>query len=457
MKNNERPMRWKTGKIFPLILVFLALTISCQKDSMFLDPGADIEYKSALNSTEIAPGKYAGDFDNCEWIISLPDPDAWNALDYRYMIFYAHGMVDPVPYEEIKLPDDRIGDRSVEDIVVGNNIGYASTSYRDNGLVVLDAVEDIKELVNIAGLFFDDHPEYMPPDMLILGGPSEGGLVTTKTIEKYPQLFQGAISIGGPIGDFWKQLQYMGDFHVLFNYFFGNELAAMGINIGNPQDGVETAIMDAWKWGNLQDIIAGIMVNNPDKVKQLIKCAGVTVDTGDEIAVGTAMLELLRFNIMLTNDIIDRMGGVPFDNMRKWYHGSYNDWRLNRYIQRVRADYTARVNVRDYETTADIEVPVVTIHTTGDHVVPFWHNPKYRYKAFIQGNSLLHTGIPVDNYGHCTIEESHIMAALYIVISKAMLIDYFSLSGNVFDSPGQIEKFKEILKDNAIEVEIRER
>lgn len=420
---------------------------------MFLDPGTDIEYKSVLKSTEIEPGKFAGDYENCEWVVSLPDPDSWNSQDYRYMVFYAHGMVDPVPYEEVKLPDDRIGDRSVEEIILAANMGYASTSYRDNGLVVIDAVEDIKELVNIAGMFFDDHPEYIPPDMLILGGPSEGGLVTAKTIEKYPHLFQGAVSIGGPIGDFWRQLQYMGDFHVLFNYFFGNELEAQGINIGNPEDGVQTAIMDAWKWGDLQDIITGLMINNPGKVKQLINCAGVTVDTGDEIATGTAMLELLRFNIMLTNDIKDRMGGVPFDNTRKWYRGSDNDWRLNRNIQRIRADYTARASVRNYETSGEIEVPVVTIHTTGDHVVPFWHNPIYRYKAFIKGNSLLHTGIPVDNYGHCTIEESHIMAALFIVISKARLIDYFDLSGKAFESPEQMKKFMEIMKDNSVEVE----
>jgi hypothetical protein len=67
----------------------------------------------------------------------------------------------------------------------------------------------------------------------------------------------------------------------------------------------------------------------------------------------------------------------------------------------------------------------------------------------------LNTGIPVANYGHCTINESHIMAALYIIISKATLMDYFVLSGNVFESPEHIITFKEIMKDNSIQVEIK--
>ncbi|HCC71144.1 MAG TPA: hypothetical protein DEQ09_08350 [Bacteroidales bacterium] len=463
MKNSKRCGNYPAGKIFLWFFVFLVLTVSCQKDDMFFDPALDIEHNTMFKST--APGKYTNTTGTCINFISLPEVEAWNSLDSRYMIFYAHGMVDPVPYEGIKLPDDCIGDKSVEEIILANTMGYASTSYSDNGLAVLDAVEDIKELVNIADMFFDEHDEYMRPDMLFLGGPSEGGLVTIKTIEKYPHTFDGAISIGAPIGDFWKQLQYMGDFHVLFNYFFGKELKNLGIDIGNPAVTISTEIMDAWKnedyrpqeWDgrNLQEVLIGLMQNYPERVPQLLKCAKVTVDMNDPEAMGTVTLELLRFGIMLTNDIHNRMDGVPYDNTRKWYWGSDNDWRLNRSIQRIRADYGAKMSVRNYETTGETEIPVVTIHTTGDHVVPFWHNPKYKYKIFLKGNSLLHTGIPVNNYGHCTIEEYHIMAGLYIIISKASLINYFSLWGNMFESPGQMEKFREILKDNSIEVDFK--
>lgn len=154
MSNTRRLFHNSTGKFLLWVLVFLAVIVSCQKDEFFSDPDPNAENVSFFKGTEIEPGKYIGLKGDCEWIILLPDVNTWNNLDNRYMVFYAHEMVDPVPYEEIKLPDDHIGDKPVEEIVVGNNMGYAATSYRDNGLVVLDAVQDIKDLFNISSLFF---------------------------------------------------------------------------------------------------------------------------------------------------------------------------------------------------------------------------------------------------------------------------------------------------------------
>ncbi|MFO7853134.1 MAG: hypothetical protein ACQERS_02315 [Bacteroidota bacterium] len=47
------------------------------------------------------------------------------------------------------------------------------------------------------------------------------------------------------------------------------------------------------------------------------------------------------------------------------------------------------------------------------------------------------------------------MAALYIIISKATLIDYFQLSDTMFETPEQFDTFKEIMKENFIEVDFR--
>lgn len=444
------------GRIFLfLISLFLAFAFSCQRDETIYEPETDSGNQTLLKNGQI-PGEYTGTYSGGEWLIALPDN--WNSLEKRYMIFYAHGMVDPFPYEPVQLPDDIIGGKSIKDIVKGMNMAYTATSYRDNGLVVLDAVEDMKGLVDVVKSFFaTEHPEYLPPDYLFLGGPSEGGLVTVLTIEKYPKLFDGAVSICGPIGSFYNQLQYNGDFHVLFNYFFGADLKAQGIDIGDPRGINNPALMAAWKSGALPLAIQGILANNPGKVLELIKCANVTVDVNDQIAVGTAILDLLRFNIMLTDDVISRMGGVPFNNKLKWYSGSSNDWLLNRKVQRILEPsyYVAKKNVKKYETSGDISVPVVTIHTTGDHVIPFWHNPVYRLKVFSNGDGLLHTGIPVVNYGHCTIEESHVAAALAIIIVKSALIDQFEITAGTFDSPQELNTFKQILQDNSIKVHVK--
>lgn len=422
------PSRWAIlGASF--LLVF---TVSC--DHLML---LDMENKrtSSLDYSEIEPGSFIGEYGGGEWEISLPPAEVWNAMPHRYLMFYAHGIVDPVPYEAVQLPDDMIGESPVQELLNSQGIGYASTSYRDNGLVVLEAVEDIKQLVELARLFFKINTEYTAPDFLFLGGPSEGGLVTVKTIEKYGHLFDGAISICAPIGNFYDQLQYNGDFHVLFNYFFGQDLLDQGIDIGNPRDGVQPAIMEAWKSGALQAAIIQLMQAHFERVPQLLITAKATVDMEDPEAMGTAVLELLRFNIMFTNDVNESMDGVPYNNSFTKYIGSLDDERLNREVQRIDESNFPKVKsrIRKYETMGKlINVPLVTIHTDGDYIIPFWHETLYGSKIFPEKNRILHKSIPVVNYGHCTISEANIQEALAFLIGHVTSSNYIQLAEKEF-------------------------
>jgi hypothetical protein len=51
-------------------------------------------------------------------------------------------------------------------------------------------------------------------------GASEGGLIATLSVEQTPALFSGRRALCGPIGDFQYQVNYIGDFRVLSDYFF---------------------------------------------------------------------------------------------------------------------------------------------------------------------------------------------------------------------------------------------
>lgn len=417
MKTKKNPVSASSRMVLFWVILIMIFAVSCHNEE-FWDP--EVRKPLTLEYYEKEPGTFVGQYGGGEWQISLPDPNIWNSLPQKYLMFYAHGMVDPVPYEDVQLPDDRIDGESVENILMSRGFGYASTSYRDNGLVVLEAVEDVKKLVEVAQLFFLVHPDYSAPDFLFLGGPSEGGLVTVKTIEKYGHLFDGAISICGPIGDFRDQLQYNGDFHVLFNYFFGQELALHGIDLGNPRDGVNPDIMRAWKFGDLQAKIIFLMQTYPERVPQLLNTVKATVDMSNPTAMGMAVLELLRFNIMLTNDVKERLGGTPYNNRNTVYTGSLDDERLNAAVQRIdERDYQKVLNsgIKKYETSGRlIKVPLATIHTTGDYITPFWHETLYASKIFPERNRHLHKSIPVVNFGHCTISEADIQEALAFLV-----------------------------------------
>ncbi|MDB4582290.1 hypothetical protein N9164_03990 [Draconibacterium sp.] len=452
-----------------LITALLLAAVSCQQD----------EFLNEMEDSKLTLKSYVK-VDDSRWEITHPDlpweewkgmlslPENWNDLPKRYLIFYAHGMVDP-DYP-IELPNDLVGGKPVEQIVKDMEMGYATTSYGANGLVADIAVYDIITLLDEVKQIFTDHnnaaqPGYLaPPDYYFLGGPSEGGLVTLLTLENAnvdengENRFDGGLSICGPIGNFYNQLQYNGDFHVLFNYFFEKELKdRFNLDVGNPEDEVNDITIAAWNNGDLQSAVTDLMKKYPWKVTQLLNCAKVKTDMTDQQTMRRTVLECLRFNVKLTNDVITRLTGTPFNNSRKWYWGSYNDWRLNRYVQRVCPDNydIIKATVKDrYETTGEIEIPLVTLHTTGDHITPYWHQTAYRMKVFLNGNSLLYTGIPVFNYGHCTIEESHLMAAMAILIAKTSFNNLFAVDQSLFSNEQSLESFKQILKDNAVEVQV---
>ena len=130
-------------------------------------------------------------------------PATWNGD----LVIFAHGYVAPSePWskfvEQLTLPDGT----TLPGLV--NNLGFAfaTTSYSANGLAVLPGVQDIKDLVDIfKAKNSGTHHVY-------LTGASEGGLVTTLAVERFPTVFSGGLATCGPIGDFRKQINYWGDF-----------------------------------------------------------------------------------------------------------------------------------------------------------------------------------------------------------------------------------------------------
>ncbi|TAJ14683.1 hypothetical protein DMA11_04750 [Marinilabiliaceae bacterium JC017] len=444
MRNNIGSGTWMRPFLFWMLLITLSLLNACRTDEEIRpmeDPQAD-----QLKNYALDENLYGGTYSGGQWVLALPP--LWNALpvEQRNLLIYAHGIVDPD--EDPALPDDEIGGRPVAEIILGMQWAFATTSYRETGLVVKEAVQDVKALMVLLNTLFGDGT-VKPPGYIFLAGPSEGGLVTVKTIEKYPNHFDGAIATCGPYGNFYRQLQYNGDFHVLFNYFFAAELSALGIDLGDPENGVPSTTRTAWKHSNLRDVLKGMMASRPNKVVQLVKCSKATVNPDEPEAVLDALLDILRYNIMFTDQVNEKFEGVIFNNARRWYRGSNNDFHLNRYIQRVSTtDYRRAVaKARYYETSGRIRDPLVTMHTTGDHVVPIWHQLLYRLKILFKGSSRDYVGIPVPNYGHCTFEESHVMAAIVIMYLKATGTLLYEIPASAFSNEESKTMFKSICTD----------
>ncbi|RME41914.1 MAG: hypothetical protein D6791_19060 [Chloroflexi bacterium] len=340
--------------------------------------------------------------------ICMPASGRWNGD----LVVFAHGYI--APNEPLSLPDDQMklpGGMSMAQVANLLRFAFATTSYSTNGLAIKEGIADLVDLVDI---FTEAHGQ---PNRVFLAGGSEGGIITTLAVEQHPDVFIGGLAACGPIGDFRRQVNYWGDFRVLLDYFFPDLIP------GSPVD-VPQEVMDNWETDYVPAIRQAIQ-SHPHEADQLLRVSRAPTDRRDPASKEATILGLMWYNVFATNDGITKLGGQPFDNSRRLYFGSDNDWQLNREIERFSADPDALDEIAAYyQTSGDLQVPLVTLHNIGDPVVPYWHVPLYRWKAFRNGSSRLHTNIPAFRYGHCNfslVEGVAAFAVLYLKVAGQRL------------------------------------
>jgi pimeloyl-ACP methyl ester carboxylesterase len=332
----------------------------------------------------------------------MPDGISWNGD----LVIFAHGYVAPqvplaIPEDQLVLPDGT----SIPGIVNGLGYAFATTSYSKNGLAVKEGVFDIIDLVNIF------RSKYQNTRHVYLVGASEGALVTTLALESYANVFSAGMAICGPIGNFRRQINYWGDFRVLFDYFFPKILPPSPIKI--PQD-----LIAGWAGTYVPAITQAITVK-PLATGQLLKVSNASFDPLDPTSVGKTVLGILWYNVFATNEAQIELGGQPFDNRFRWYFGSTNDLLLNFSVQRFGASPIALSEIADsYQTSGRLMAPLIALHNTGDPIVPYWHEPLYRIKTLATGSALLYTNIPILRYGHCNITASEALVGFALMVFK---------------------------------------
>ncbi len=326
-------------------------------------------------------------------------PDDWNGD----LVLYAHGHV-PAD-RDLAIPDDQVGGQSIATTI--NNLGYAyaTTSYRRNGLLGPEGVEDMVELgATIRRLYRPD------PGRTVMVGVSEGGMVAGLAAERYPDLFDGVLSACGPVGSLRGQLDYFVDFRVVFDYLFPGVIPGTAIS-------VPAEVSERWEELYAPAVVLAL-VTNPAAARELVRITGAAVERSDVVAIAVTAVVILRYNVIGTADAQQRLGGQPFDNSARVYSGSADDAALNAGVARFAADPAALTAMAEFETTGNITVPVVTLHTTGDPVVPFNQQALYADKASRSGASGRLTQIPVDRYGHCSFEAPEVLGAFSTLMDQ---------------------------------------
>lgn len=321
------------------------------------------------------------------------------------LVVWAHGYVafnEPLAIQQLELP----GRTFLPDLVQGLGYAFATTSYRQNGLAILEGVDDIKNLI---AKFQQDVSQ---PGRTLMLGASEGGIVTTLLIERNPQLFSGGLSACGPIGSFREQIEYIGDTRVLFGYFFP------GVIPGDRSVTVPDEVIRNWGGVYVQRV-KWALATNPARAAEFVRVARLPIDPAKPFVEAAAQSaeRVLWYYVFGTNDASAKLGGNPYGNRAKWYRGSSNDLRLNAAVPRFAADPAAALNVRRYETTGNITRPLITLHTTGDEIIPYWHQLLYVSKARPTGAGRL-TPLPVRRYGHCDFTPGELLFSFRLLVEQ---------------------------------------
>jgi pimeloyl-ACP methyl ester carboxylesterase len=321
----------------------------------------------------------------------------WNGQ----LVVFAHGYVafnEPLDFYHLELSDET----DIPTLVQTLGFAFATTSYRQNGLAILEGVDDMRELVDA---FKAAHGA---PLRTYVTGVSEGGIIAALLAERSPDMFTGALATCGPIGSFRGQVNYVGDFRVLFDYYFPDVIPGSPISIPSH-------VINKWDTVYQPHVIAAIAANPPAAL-ELLRVAHVPFEGSNPATIAQSVVGVLWYNIFGTNDANGKLGGNSYENRFRWYFGSSDDLRLNLRVRRFRATAAALTALKAYETTGDLRIPLVTLHTTRDEIIPFWHELLYLIKQRPRERGVF-LPIPVDRYGHCEFTAAEVLAAFGVLLT----------------------------------------
>ncbi len=372
-------------------------------------------------------------FSDSEYRICMPQEVPYNG---RFII-WAHGFQDagtPVEIPEGQLCFD---DNCIPDLVLEMGFGFATNSYRKTGLAVIDGMADIIDLVENLVEYSEVceagscmHIVHDPPEVIYLIGASEGGHIAALLAEQHSEIFDAAYALCAPIGDFPYQINYLGDARVTFEYFFPNKIP--GYNVFNNIDTVDGRYIRADDWDDyFMNTVGPLLASKLWKLRQWAKVAKLPFDPNDWFdTVLFSAKEALRFSVVYPNldDAVTVLDGLPFDNRWKWYTGSNNDFRLNLRVKRLAPTGSAVNEMQTYyNTSGDLYIPLITMHTLLDPQVPYFHETLYNLKTIVTGSFLAdHYNIPIDRYGHCNFTLDEAMGGFALMLLYAGDWEIFS-------------------------------
>ena len=370
-----------------------------------------------------------GTIDGAAYLIQVPDN--WNGT----LVLYSHGYVAPGQNN----PATDVGDQVTGQWLLSNGYALAGSSYSQTGWAIQQAFHDQIALLD----FFDR--TIGQPIRTIAWGHSLGGIITAGLVQRDPQRFAAALPmcgvLAGGVGT-WNQAL---DSAFAFNQLLGGG-ALQVVHITNPNGNLATAEGD----------LAAAQTTPQGRARLALAAAlgdlpGWFSSTSPEPAANDYVTQEANqflweqqvdfpFAWALRADLELRAGGNPSWNTGVNYRVQLahsvdrnevaalyaqaglnldTDLRALQKAPRISADPHAVAYLNRYITfNGEIDIPVLTMHTTGDGLVVNEDEQAYASVVRSEGNNSLLRETFVHRAGHCAFTPAETITAFQTLINR---------------------------------------
>lgn len=324
-------------------------------------------------------------------------PANWNGD----VVYYAHGIVDAAL--PISLPSGD-GFPDVRDALGAMGYAVAYSSFSENGWAVKDGAASTHQL---RGLFT---AAVSKPTRSFLMGTSMGGLVVQELAERHGKEYDGTLAMCAPLGGASEEVNYIANVRVLFDALYPGVLPGDVLHVPAGLD-VNTQVFGP---------AIGAVMANPTGLGVIARIRQTPMAGANGTELVTSLLYALAYDVRGIDDFLGRTHGHSmFDNSSTTYVAAYpgllDDGTLAA-VNGAAGRFTATPDAlnyldRYYVPTGALGVPTITLHTTRDPLVPFFHEGQFAQAVTGQGKAGRLLQRSVDRYGHCAFTTAEMVDA----------------------------------------------
>ncbi len=359
-------------------------------------------------------------------------PAHWNGT----LLLYSHGYRIPGSAN----PANSVEPQALGAVLLAQGYALAGSAYATTGWAIEQAIPDQIRLLN----YFEG--KYGKPTRTIAWGFSLGGMITAAIAQEYPERIQGALPmcgvVGGGVGAWNVGLAGGVAFKTLLAPNSGVEL----VNITDPLQNLTkgAGALEAAQQtpqGRARIALAAALSSIPGWFDPASPVPAPTDYAAQEQNQYLWIKNVtLPFQLAFRKDLELRAGGNP-----SWTNGV--DFRALLAQSPVKAEVEALYQAAGLNLDADLQavqqappifadqkavdyltanvtfngritVPVLTMHTTGDGLVPVQNEQSYREIVDAAGNGSLLRQLFVNRAGHCQFSGAEVLTALGVLMGR---------------------------------------